>query len=103
MDWSRLASAASRFRRNRPQKSSSQARFSEVAMLLKNRLPGRGSPRPPPAATPLISGLVPVVVVPAGVNGVAPAMGVVGVDRGPTTVDGDRPVPNVAPGEGGTP
>src|SRR6516165_1818371 len=99
MDWSRPASAASRLRRNRPQKSSSQARFAEVAMLSKNRLPGRGTPPPAPPATPLMSGLVSVVVVPAGVNGAAPAMGVVGVDWGPTTVPGDRPVPKVGPGD----
>src|SRR6516164_765292 len=74
-----------------------------MAMLSKKRLPSGGTPPPPPPATALIKGLVPVVVVPAGVNGVAPAMGVDAVARGPTTVEGDRPVVTVAPGEGGTP
>src|ERR1700722_1155674 len=109
MDWSRLALDASRFRRNRPQKSSSQERFKALPQLSKNRLVPGGMPTPAPAPpTALLSkGLVPVVVVPAAAapapNDAAPAIGVDGVDRPATVADGARPVPNAGPPDGKLP
>src|SRR3984957_12352005 len=109
MDCSRLALAASRFRRNRPQKSSSQERFKLVPQLSKNRLSPLGTPTPaPPLPIALFSkGLVPVTVVPAAAapapNDAAPAIGVEGVDRPETAADGARPVPNAGPPDGKLP
>src|SRR6202044_2565169 len=100
MDWSRLALAASRWRRNRPQKSSSQESFKLLPQLSKNRLGGLGMPTPaPPLPTELLSkGLVPVTVVPAAAapapNAAAPAIGVDGVDSTETAAEGARAVPN---------
>src|ERR1700722_7143665 len=106
MDWSRLALAASRFRRNRPQKSNSQERLKLLPQLSKNRLFPWGMPMPaPPLPTALLSkGLVPVTVVPAAAapapNAAAPAIGVDGVDRLETAADGARAVPNAGPPPG---
>src|SRR5271165_3805085 len=120
MDWLRLAVLASRFRRNSPQKSSSQDMFKDVAMLVKNRLEAALAP-PPPGLAPILDptvGLVAVVVV-VGVTPVvgvdpavdvipeedgvvevvdaAPERGVVDATRGTRTAAGAKPAPAAAP------
>src|SRR5262245_14933917 len=98
MDWSRLASAASRFLRNSPQKSSSHDKFKEVEILLKKRFPPAlppGAPAPPTLEPAL--GLKGVVVVLLPVVGGTPAIGVAPVVTGVKAVDGARVLPKAEP------
>src|SRR5579871_4789594 len=81
-----MALAASRFRRNAPQKSISQAMFAERARLLKNRL------EPPPTPTPRVPGpprLVELLLEPLP-GSTTPAIGVFGVVTGVKVAGGAR-------------